>query len=86
MIHFDFSEIRDIIHGLGEQRPRKDAVEEIYSVLCKQMSILIFRTSQAAKDDPMIMFKHVFSVLQNHKPTIVRILMYYGKYQEIQHK
>lgn len=77
------SEIRGILHGLGEEKPRQDVVREIYSVLLKQMALLIFRTSQAAKNDEKIRFKHVLSVIQHHKATIIRILSYYRKYNEI---
>lgn len=75
-----FSDIREIIHGLGEKRPRIDAVKTLQSVLVKQMALLIYQTQLAAyKNNSKIHIKHIIYVLKDYKYTIIRLLSYYCK-------
>lgn len=76
-----FPEIREIVHGLGEKKQRKDTMATIQSVLFKQMALLIIQAKNAAiqfsKDD--ISIYDVVYVLRNHKRTLKRMSRYYCK-------
>ncbi|VVC40437.1 Transcription initiation factor IID, subunit 13 [Cinara cedri] len=79
-MNFDILQgIREIIHGLGERRPRVDSVKLIQSILVKQMVLFISKTLQVALEfkHRKVSMTHVIYVLQNHKYTLIRILTYY---------
>ncbi|CAI6360012.1 unnamed protein product [Macrosiphum euphorbiae] len=80
------TELCEIIHGLGERIPRRDTVEIIYSVIIKQMVLLISQIQKAAilLNNQNISIKHVLYVLKNYRVTLIRILSYYWLKDSIQ--
>lgn len=64
-----------MVHGLGEKKPRIDTIQKFYSVLVKQMALLIYQTHLVALENKTkIQVKHIIYVLKDYKFTIIRLL------------
>jgi len=78
-------EIREMVHGLGERKQRKDTMATIQSVLFKQMALVILQAHKAAdrRGKKEISIEDVIFVLQSHKYTIKRMLKYFSLKENI---